>query len=125
MDGVDDRRGRGLAIDNPNAPRQVEQIEPRVAAERVANGTLLVDVRPAEERAIAAVNVPFETLDGDNRERLEALPKDTAIAFLCRSGGRSHQAAEHFRTLGFTRLANVAGGINAWAEQVDSSITPY
>ena len=120
IDWVDDMRGRGLAIDNPNAPRPVEQIEPAVAAERVAAGTLLVDVRPADERAIAAVNVPFETFDDDNRARLEALPKDTPIAFLCRSGGRSHQAAEHFRTLGFAKVANVAGGINAWADQVDS-----
>jgi len=125
IDWVDDMRGRGLAIDNPNAPRPVEQIEPSVAAERMANGTLLIDVRPADERAIAAVNVPFDTLDEENRARLEALPKDTALAFLCRSGGRSHQAAEHFRTLGFSKVANVAGGINAWADQVDSSITKY
>ena len=125
IDWVDDMRGRGLAINNPNAPSPVEQVEPAVAAERVAAGTLLIDVRPADERAIASVNVPFETLDEDNRARLEALPKDTPIAFLCRSGGRSHQAAEHFRTLGFTRVANVAGGINAWADQVDSTISKY
>ena len=125
IDWVDDLRGRGLAIDNPNAPRQVEQIEPRVAAERVANGTLLVDVRPAEERAIAAVNVPFETLDGDNRERLEALPKDTAIAFLCHRGGRSQQAAEEFRAKGFRNVYNVTGGIDAWAEQVDATLAKY
>jgi monothiol glutaredoxin len=126
IDWVDDIRGRGLAINNPNAPRPVEQIEPREAADRVAAGkTLLVDVRPADERAISSVNVAFETFDEDNRARLEGLPKDTAIAFLCRSGGRSHQAAEHFRTLGFSAVANIAGGINAWAEQVDDSVTRY
>lgn len=126
IDWVDDIRGRGLAINNPNAPRQVEQIEPREAAARIAAGkSLLVDVRPADERAISSVNVAFETFDDDNRARLEALPKDTAIAFLCRSGGRSHQAAEHFRTLGFSAVANIAGGINAWAEQVDDSVTRY
>ena len=126
IDWVDDLRGRGLAIDNPNAPRPVEQITAAEAAARVAAGTtLLVDVRPADERAISSVKVPFRTLDESERAEIEALPKDTAIAFLCRSGGRSHQAAEHFRTLGFTRIANVSGGINAWSEQVDGSVPAY
>lgn len=126
IDWVDDMRGRGLAIDNPNAPRPVEQITAAEASARVTAGTtLLVDVRPADERAISSVNVPFRTLDDAEREAVEALPKDTAIAFLCRSGGRSHQAAEHFRTLGFTKIANVSGGINAWSEQVDNSVSAY
>ena len=42
-----------------------------------------------------------------------------------RLGGRSQQAAEHFRGLGFTRLFNVTGGIDAWATEVDSSIGRY
>lgn len=125
IDWVDDMRGRGLAIDNPNAPRPVEQISAAEAAARVAAGTLLVDVRPPEERAISSVKVPFRTLDEGERGQIEALPKDTPIAFLCRSGGRSHQAAEHFRTLGFTRIANVTGGINAWSEQVDPDVPAY
>ena len=55
---------------------------------------------------------------------IEAMPKDTAIAFLCRSGGRSAQAAEHFRARGFSEVYNVEGGINAWA-QVEPSLRPY
>jgi len=90
-----------------------------------AGGLILVDVRPPEERAIASVNVPFRTLDGDQRAQLEALPKDTALAFLCHHGGRSAQAAEQFRTLGFTRVHNVIGGIDAWAEAVDGSVAKY
>ena len=47
IDWVDDERGRGLVIDNPNAPPKVQPITPIEAAERVAAGTLmLVDVRP-------------------------------------------------------------------------------
>ena len=85
----------------------------------------LVDVRPPEERAIAAINAPFETFDGDNRAKLEALPKDTALAFLCHKGGRSAQAAEQFRALGFTRIHNVTGGIDAWAQDVDNGVPRY
>lgn len=126
IDWVDDIRGRGLAIDNPNAPKAVPDIAPSEADDAVKAGTLtLVDVRPADERAIAAVGVPFRTFDGEGRAELEALPKDTPLAFLCHRGGRSLQAAEHFRGLGFTDVRNVAGGIDAWSDQVDSSVPKY
>ena len=126
IDWVDDIRGKGLAIDNPNAPRPVRALSPMEADAQVRAGeVLLVDVRPADERAIASVAVPFKTFDGNGRADLEALPKDTALAFLCRSGGRSQQAAEEFRARGFTRVYNVTGGINAWADEVDGTISKY
>jgi len=126
IDWVDDIRGRGLAIDNPNAPRPVNQMPVTEAAARVASGELLlVDVRPAEERALASVNVPFRTFDGSGRAALEALPKDTQLAFLCHAGGRSQQAAEQFRALGFGHVHNVVGGIDAWSTQVDPNVPRY
>ncbi len=126
IDWVDDIRGKGLAIDNPNAPKPVQPLSPKEAEARVRAGeVLLVDVRPPEERAIAAANVPFKTFDGNGRIELEALPKDTAIAFLCHRGGRSQQAADAFRAAGFTRVYNVTGGIDAWADEVDASLSKY
>ncbi|OHE85113.1 MAG: monothiol glutaredoxin, Grx4 family [Lysobacterales bacterium RIFOXYA1_FULL_69_10] len=127
IDWVDDARGRGLVIENPNAPPKVQAISAGDAAARVQAGELtLVDVRPAEERAMASVNAPFETLEGNaGLEKLEALPKDTPLAFLCHHGQRSAQAAEHFRGLGFTRVFNVTGGIDAWAKDVDTSVAQY
>lgn len=125
IDWVDDARGRGLVIDNPSAPPKVRALSPVEAAGRMAAGTLtLVDVRPQEERAFAKLKGAFETLDGDNLARLEALPADTPLAFLCHHGGRSAQAAEHFRQRGFTELYNVVGGIDAWAD-ADPAIGKY
>jgi monothiol glutaredoxin len=124
IDWVDDERGRGLVIDNPNAPPPVRALTPDAAAGRLAAGTLtLVDVRPADERALAQVAAPFSNFD-DGVAALEALPKDTPLAFLCHHGSRSAQAAEHFRQLGFTQVNNIAGGIDAWA-QMDPSIPRY
>jgi len=126
IDWVDDIRGKGLAIDNPNAPKPVRTLSPAEADARVAAGeVLLVDVRPAEERAVASVKLPFKTFDGHGRAELEALPKDTAIAFLCRSGGRSQQAAEEFVALGFKDVYNVVGGTNAWADEAGSGLAKY
>lgn len=126
IDWVDDARGRGLVIENPNAPAKVRELSPADAAAQAADGTVtLVDVRPFDERMMASVRVPFSTFDDNGRAALEGLPKDTPLAFLCHHGGRSQQAAEHFRGLGFTRLFNVTGGIDAWATEVDSSIGRY
>lgn len=124
IDWVDDERGRGLVIDNPNAPPPVRELSPMDAAARIAAGTLtLVDVRPPEERAFAAIKTKFATAD-DGIAALEALPKDTALAFLCHHGNRSAQAAGHFRQLGFGEVYNVTGGIDAWAD-MDSAVPKY
>ncbi len=126
IDWVDDIRGKGLAIDNPNAPKAVQELSVRDADDQLRAGSItVVDVRPADERAIAAINAPFETFDGDNRARLEALPKDTALAFLCHHGGRSAQAAEQFRALGFTKVSNITGGIDAWSNEVYNGVPKY
>lgn len=124
IDWADDERGKGLVIDNPNAPPKVRNLTPAEASARAQAGTLtIVDVRPAEERAVASIPLDHATFD-DGVEEIEALPKDTPLAFLCRSGGRSAQAAEHFRALGFGEVYNVVGGINAWAE-IDPSVPRY
>ncbi|MEO6519157.1 MAG: Grx4 family monothiol glutaredoxin [Pseudoxanthomonas sp.] len=151
IDWADDIRGKGLSIDNPNAPKPdnggseqarsdqarsdqarsdqgpgVQTLSPAEADVRVAAGELLlVDVRPEDERAMASVKLPFKTFDGAGRAALAGLPKDTAIAFLCRSGGRSQQAAEEFAALGFSRVFNVAGGTNAWADEAGSGLAKY
>ncbi|WP_374012411.1 Grx4 family monothiol glutaredoxin [Pseudoxanthomonas koreensis] len=126
IDWVDDFRGQGLAIDNPNAPKPVQAIPPAEADRQVRAGELvLVDVRPPEERAHAAVAVAHRSLDGDGRADLEALPKDTRLAFLCHVGERSARVAEEFRASGFTQVFNVEGGIERWSAEVDSSVPRY
>jgi len=126
IDWVDDIRGKGLAIDNPNAPKAVQQLAVRDADDQRRAGTLtVVDVRPADERAIASIGGDFKTFDGNNRAELEALPKDTPLAFLCHHGGRSAQAAEQFRALGFSKVYNITGGIDAWSDAVDNSVPKY
>ena len=114
IDWADDARGKGLVIDNPNAPPKVINLTPAQAQARLQEGTLvIVDVRPSDERAQAPAPVDCRNFD-DGVEEIEALPKDTPLAFLCQVGGRSAQAAEHFRALGFKQVYNIAGGLTAW-----------
>lgn len=124
IDWADDARGKGLVIDNPNAPPKVGTLTPAQARDRVGAGSLtLVDVRPAQERALAQVPVACRNFD-DGVEEIEAMPKDQPLAFICQAGARSAQAAEHFRALGFTQVFNVAGGIAAWAD-LDPAVPRY
>ncbi len=88
-------------------------------------GLTLVDVRPPQEREIAAVAITYSALEGGGLETLMALPKDTPLAFLCHHGGRSAQAASYFAQQGFTEVYNVVGGIEAWSLTVDSAVPRY
>ena len=126
IDWVDDLRGAGLSITNPNAPPPVKSMSVQDLHDRIVAGAIdVVDVRGPEERALAPFPPPHEVLDESSMERLAALPKDLPLAFICHTGQRSRQAAEHFRGLGFHDLYNVEGGIAAWSAQVDPSVPSY
>jgi monothiol glutaredoxin len=126
IDWVDDIRGSGLAISNPNAPPPVKSISVQDLHDRVVAGAIdVIDVRSPEEQALAPFPPPHEVLDEASMERLSALPKDLPLAFLCHSGNRSRQAAEHFRGLGFHDVYNVEGGIEAWSSEIDPAVPHY
>ena len=126
IDWVDDVRGSGLAISNPNAPPPVKSLTVQELHDRIIAGAIdVIDVRPAAARALAPFPQPHEVLDEDSHERLAALPKDLPLAFICHHGSSSRQAAEHFRELGFHDIYNVEGGIDAWAAQIDASVPRY
>ena len=126
IDWVEDVRGSGLAISNPNAPPPVKSMSVQELHDRIVAGAIdVIDVRPAAARATAPFPQPHEVLDEDSHDRLAALPKDLPLAFLCHHGNSSRQAAEHFRGLGFHDIYNVEGGIDAWAAEVDSKVPRY
>jgi monothiol glutaredoxin len=126
IDWVEDVRGSGLAVRNPNAPGPVKDISVQELHDRIITGTIdVIDVRPASARAIAPFPQPHDVLDDASRERIEALPKDVPIAFICHHGNSSRRAAEHFRSLGFHDIYNVEGGIDAWAKEIDPSVPLY
>jgi monothiol glutaredoxin len=126
IDWVEDVRGAGLAITNPNAPPAIKSISVRELHDRIMAGVIdVIDIRPADARALAPFPEPHDVLDEDSHERLAALPKEMPLAFLCHHGNSSRQAAEHFRNLGFHELYNVEGGIDAWSREVDPSVPLY
>ncbi len=101
----------------PELIDRIERITAGSLAEQLAapSPPLLIDVRaPGEweqERIDASVNVPLSRLP----ERLETLPRDREIVVHCASGYRSAIAAGLLQGAGFARVADLVGGLAAWA----------
>lgn len=125
IDWVESMQGEGLSINLPEAPAPVLQMSVQSLKEELDNGGLtLVDVRSDEEREKASI-AGARAMNADLMSELEALPRETPLAFICHTGARSQVAAEHFRKLGFTTVSNVAGGIDAWSKEIDASVPTY
>lgn len=90
---------------------------------------LVLDVREPHELAVASIKadgfalltIPMGTLVA----RLAELDPAQPIACLCHHGGRSMQVAHFLESRGFEKVANIAGGIDAWSVEVDPSIARY
>ncbi len=116
----------GFKIDNPKEPVRVRPLAAKELARMLESGEVveLFDVRPEVERKRASI-AKARPLDPDGVARLEGLPKTTAIVFQCHHGIRSRAAAEEAIRVGFTRVYNLEGGIEAWSQDVDPAVPRY
>jgi rhodanese-related sulfurtransferase len=105
----------------------VEEIDAKVALARMAgeNPPVLLDVREDQELAIVAIDGARHIPMGDVPARLGELDPEAAIICLCHHGMRSAQVAGFLAEQGFTKVANLSGGIDAWAVLVDESMPRY
>jgi monothiol glutaredoxin len=125
IDWVSTVQGEGLSLKFPGA-QEIGSMSVQELKARLADGSmLLVDVRPAAGRAQAAPLAQARVLEDEGYETLAALPKDTAIAFICHHGNSSRGVAERFAAHGFTRVFNVEGGMDAWAREIDPTVPRY
>ena len=125
IDWVETMQGAGLTIHLPQAPEPVKQMSVTELKNGLDdNSVILIDVRGSEEQALASLDTA-KPMNSETMQLMEALPKDTALAFICHVGNRSQVAAEHFRKQGFTNVNNVVGGIDAWSKEIDSSVPEY
>jgi len=105
----------------------VKEMTPREFAARAETSPapVLLDVREAWELAIARVDDAVHIPMGEIPTRLGELETEREIVVLCRSGGRSAQVVRYLEQQGYPRVWNLAGGILAWSEQLDPSLSPY
>jgi rhodanese-related sulfurtransferase len=110
------------------------RLEPRAAAEAVADGGLLIDIRPSEQRRregevpgalLIERNVLEWRLDPASAHRIPQVSGyDQAILIICSEGYASSLAAGVLQELGLHRATDVTGGFRAWAEAGLPVITP-
>ncbi|HXR37549.1 MAG TPA: molybdopterin-synthase adenylyltransferase MoeB [Terracidiphilus sp.] len=84
----------------------------------------LLDVREPYEVQIAQIGgtvIP----QNDVPNRLAEIPRDREIVVHCRSGARSQRIAEFLKQSGYTQVANLAGGILAWSDEIDPKVQKY
>ncbi len=103
------------------------EIFPRELKARMDRGDdpLVLDVREMEEVAIApfprAAHIPM----GEIPSRLGELDPESEIVVVCHHGIRSAQVAAYLSSMGFERVLNLTGGIDAWSVAVDSTVPRY
>lgn len=112
---------------------------PEITAQEVATKLqqadpfILLDVR--ERHELDSASLPEETFElapmSELAERrLDALPasarqQDAEIVVMCHHGVRSAQVTAWLRQQGWTNVVSMAGGIDAWAHEVDPSVGTY
>jgi adenylyltransferase/sulfurtransferase len=112
----DERRAAGLPAISP------EELRTRLDS---GEEIVLVDVREPHEMEICrlpgSVPIPLGTLP----ENLHRLSTADEIVVYCKVGGRSAQAVQFLLDSGFRKVANLSGGIDRWAQRVDSALPRY
>jgi len=111
--------------DSADHPIEISVQQAKAIHDASPQTCLILDVREPFERDICAVagstHVPMRQIP----EQLAALPRDQHILVLCHAGGRSRRVTEFLRANGFTAVSNIAGGIDAWAEQIEPGMRRY
>jgi rhodanese-related sulfurtransferase len=107
----------------------IAQIRPEQLKQWLADddrpAPLLLDVREPWEYQLCSLAGSVHIPLGAVPSRAAELDPGRELVVICHHGGRSLQAALWLERNGFDKLHNLAGGVDAWARQVDPSMATY
>lgn len=121
-----DARARRRSIDEllAEARAQLDRVEPASLSDEVAAGSVMVDIRPTEQRTRdgalpAAIVIDRNVLEwrldpASAHHIIEVDGYDTRIVIVCNEGYQSSLAAAELRQLGLHRATDLIGGFQAW-----------
>jgi len=105
----------------------IKEISVRDLAEWRKSGKhfVLLDVRDPDEVATVRLDGSLWIPMREIPQRLGELDPASPVAVMCHHGGRSERVAEFLASRGFADVANVAGGIDAYAAHVEPALARY
>ena len=109
------------AVKNGIPQLSVKELKRRMDA---GESLFILDVREPFEYRIANIGgklIPQNEVP----ERIGEIDRNQEIIVQCKSGGRSQRIAEFLKQSGFPNVANLAGGILAWSDEVDPRVPKY
>jgi adenylyltransferase/sulfurtransferase len=116
----------GIRGEEKPVASNVPEIQPEELKARLDAGDdiFILDVREPHEYQICNLNGYLIPL-GELPKRAHELDSSREIVAHCRSGVRSAKAVTFLQQAGFRKVKNLAGGILAWSDKVDSSVPKY
>ena len=86
---------------------------------------VILDVREKWEYDICHIENSVHIPMGQITERKDDLNNNDMIIVVCHHGIRSRMVAKYLDANGFTNIINLSGGVDAWSNEVDPSMTKY
>ncbi|MGI0071628.1 MAG: rhodanese-like domain-containing protein [Thermoplasmata archaeon] len=104
------------------------ELSPERLAEKL-RGTddpvFLLDVREPDERELAHIEPSHHIPMREVPQRLIEIPRDREVVVYCHAGGRSATIVAYLESRGYSQVANLHGGIDAWSIRVDPNVPRY
>jgi rhodanese-related sulfurtransferase len=102
-------------FENADEAYGILEVDPSQVFENL-NSVKIIDVRSEEEFTGELSHIQGAELLplGFLPEQIDAISKEQAIVFVCRSGGRSAQATAFAKQMGFEDVYNMRGGMILW-----------
>jgi molybdopterin/thiamine biosynthesis adenylyltransferase/rhodanese-related sulfurtransferase len=101
------------------AKKEIVEVDTAAAADRIAAGAAVLDVREPDEyqegALASAVHIPRGHLEAQVENRL--VDKDSPVVVYCAGGVRSAFAARTLGELGYTNVVSMAGGFGRWKDE--------
>ena len=109
------------ALKNGIPQLSVKELKQRLDA---GEDVFILDVREPYEYQIANIGGTLIP-QNDVPQRLSEIDREREVVVQCRSGARSQRVAEFLKQAGYAKVANLAGGILAWSDEIDPAVRKY
>lgn len=118
--------GLFMACSSGPATAQYAECDPATFQQKLEKDPgVLLDVRTPEECASGVIEGArmLDFTGSDFKTELAKLDRGTPVFVYCAAGGRSYRACRQLQELGFERIYDLVGGMQAWRE-ADMPVVP-